>query len=76
MKSQSYDVTRQCYCNHAGETVTLETRYVVPADFLPDGPARLQTRNCSHFFDCNLQDKVACTHAISLPRKQQPVELM
>ena len=67
MKTRSYEVIRQCYCDHAGAKVTLESQYVEPSDFLPDGPARLHHRDCSHQLDCNLQDKSACTYAISMP---------
>ena len=52
------------YCSHAKSEITLTTSFVFPANFLPDQPPRLLSRECSHYFDCNLVNKKACTYAV------------
>lgn len=61
------------YCGHAKEDVTIETRFVYPAEIFPDQPPRIQSRNCSHYLDCNLQDKTVCTFAATSPGTNTPV---
>lgn len=55
----------QRYCSHANCEVEIETIYVHPADILPDTAPRMNQRMCSHFVQCNLQDKTACTSVIN-----------
>ncbi len=58
-------VIQKRYCMHASEKVTISSRHAYPADMMPEMPARITNRNCSHFFDCNLQDKSACICSIN-----------
>ena len=53
-----------CNCVHAGTDVEVSTVVVYPADVLPDQPARIIDRNCSHITECNLLDKCACPFAV------------
>ena len=55
----------QRYCSHANCEVEIETVYVYPADILPDTAPRMNQRTCSHYLDCNLQDKSACILVIN-----------
>ena len=59
------EVVSKRYCNHASQEISLKTTYVFPADIFPETPPRLNDRSCSHYFDCNLQDKTACTYLIT-----------
>jgi hypothetical protein len=56
----------QRYCAHANCEVEIETIYVYPADILPDTAPRMNQRTCSHYLQCNLQDKTACTSVINV----------
>ena len=66
----SKQVVKQ-YCSHANCDVEIETIFVHPADIFPETAPRMNQRTCSHFLDCNLQDKSACTTVINdnLPAK-------
>lgn len=68
MSGHIYQTQRECYCAHAGEEITLQSRYVYANDVMPDQPPRLSNRDCSHLFDCNLQVKDACNHAVVFPK--------
>jgi hypothetical protein len=56
------------YCAHAGGQVTIETLFVAPAEHLPETPPRIASRTCSHYCDCRLQDKAACTFSVHAPQ--------
>lgn len=50
----------QRFCSHAGCDIEIETVFVDPPEILPDSPPRINQRTCSHFLECNLQDKESC----------------
>lgn len=52
------------YCSHANCDVEIETIFVYPADIIPDTSPRMNQRTCTHYFECNLHDKTACTTVI------------
>ena len=62
--TKTSEVVQKRYCMHASEKVTISSRFAYPADIMPEMTPRITNRNCSHFFDCNLQDKSACVHAV------------
>ena len=64
MANRQTEVVNHRYCAHAQGKVRLKTRFVFPAGIMPDQPARITARHCSHYFDCNLQDKSACTFSV------------
>ena len=64
-KNRTSEVISQRFCTHANAEVTITTSLVYPADMMPLQAPRLRSRRCSHFFDCNLQDKTACTFSVT-----------
>lgn len=65
------------FCAHANCDVVLKTTYIYPSDIMPDSPARIFHRSCSHYFTCSLQDKSACVYAIEqINRSRLKVEKM
>ncbi len=60
------------YCAHAKSEVTLSTKIIFPADIMPEQPPRISSRDCSHYFNCNLLDKKACTYAVHTSKPVNP----
>ncbi len=55
------------FCDHVDCEVDLEVEEVLPAEFLPDQPARVRAHRCSRGISCNQFDKVACNWSGSNP---------
>ena len=64
-KNQTSEIISHRFCTHANAEVTITTSLVYPVEMLPLQAPRLRSRRCSHFFDCNLQDKTACTFSVT-----------
>ena len=64
-KNNSQDFIQHKFCTHANCRVTISSTLSFPAEIIPDSPPRIMARNCSHYLDCSLQDKSACTFKIS-----------
>lgn len=64
------------YCSHANCEIELNSTVVYPAEILPHQSPRITNRTCSHFLNCNLQDKTACSLDLRTPRFAVPVEPM
>ncbi|MDD5369261.1 MAG: hypothetical protein PHQ40_09255 [Anaerolineaceae bacterium] len=60
MAEKSWQPLKVQYCSHAGDQVRLEAQLVLPAEFLPDPPARVVAHRCSHAYICNLQNQASC----------------
>jgi hypothetical protein len=65
IRDQIKESTMQHYCSHANCKVELKTTYVYPADIMPETAPRINQRTCSHYFTCTLQDKSACSFALT-----------
>jgi hypothetical protein len=62
-----WEVSKICFCEHAGQEVALEKEVVYPAEFLPDQPPRILARRCSHGLMCNRYAKPTCIWAGTNP---------
>ncbi len=58
---------KSIYCEKAGEQVSLEAKYILPATFLPDQPPRIVSHRCSLGFSCNQLEGSTCHWAGTLP---------
>lgn len=63
------------FCAHANCEVVLKTSYVYPSDIMPMTAPRIHQRSCSHYYTCNLQDKSACTFAITTHKQGVQLEV-
>jgi hypothetical protein len=70
-KGTTEKVSRR-FCAHAKTEVTLKSKLIFPADIMPDQPPRITSRQCSHYFDCNLLDKDACSYAVQMSTPVKP----
>ncbi|MBM3151668.1 MAG: hypothetical protein FJZ96_05605 [Chloroflexi bacterium] len=61
-----WEVSKTCFCEHAGQEVSLEKEVAYPADFLPDRP-RILAHRCSHGLTCNQFNRPACLWAGANP---------
>jgi hypothetical protein len=73
-KNRTTEIVSHRYCTHANAEVTITTDLVYPAEMMPLQAPRLRARRCSHFFDCNLQDKTACTFSVDKPQTTLAVD--
>lgn len=71
-KKRTSEKVSHRYCAHAKSEITLKTKIIFPADIMPDQPPRITSRQCSHYFDCNLLDKEACTYAVQSSKPVLP----
>jgi hypothetical protein len=71
-KKRKTEAITHVFCEHAQEEVELTTQIVFPVDIMPDQPPRITSRHCSHFFDCNLQDKSVCTLTLQSLKPKVP----
>lgn len=67
MATKSWEALKTCYCFHVQQQVSLEAQVVHPADFIPDGPARIIAHRCSYGIDCNLDGRPSCQWAGTNP---------
>lgn len=73
-QSRTFHSKTSRYCSHANCKVELRTTIVYPAEVLPEQPPRVNNRTCSHYFDCSLQDKAACTFVVRNTQAAIPVD--
>jgi len=67
MAKRVLEVSKVCFCEHAGEDVALETEVVYPAEFLPDQSPRILAHRCSHSLYCNQLSRPTCIWAGTNP---------
>jgi len=63
MAEKHWETVKVQYCDRIGCEVSLEAQMVYPAEYLPDQPARLTARRCSHGLECNRGEAMACVWA-------------
>lgn len=67
MAIKSWETVKLQYCHHVCEDVCLEAEMVYPAEWLPEQPARVLARRCSHSLMCNLDGRPSCVWAGTNP---------
>ncbi|OJX45964.1 MAG: hypothetical protein BGO78_03505 [Chloroflexi bacterium 44-23] len=60
MAHKKWKVAKQIYCDHAGCNVSLEYQVILPAEILPDQPARIIAHRCSKGMQCSQLTKPTC----------------
>ncbi len=60
MAEKRWQTAKQIHCDHAGCTVQLEYQVILPAEYLPDQPARIVGHRCSQGMQCSMLTKPTC----------------
>ena len=67
MAVREWQSAKFCYCEHAGQEVSLETELVYAPEWLPDQPPRVLGHRCSNALECNLDGRPSCVWAGTNP---------
>lgn len=67
MATRIWQPIQHCYCHHLDRMVAFEAEVIYPADWMPDGPPRVNAHRCSEAGGCNLEDRPSCVWAGTNP---------